>query len=217
MRLIQVALKPDCCCITANLMGETVTYKLGMPGRHMAINSLAVLAAAKLVGADLARASLALSEAKPAKGRGTQQNLMHPGGDILMLDESYNASPASMAAALALLAQMNVGRNGRRIAVLGDMRELGDFGPDLHRNIAGDIDANGIDVVYAAGPLMQNLWDAMPVAKRGTYASTAQELSAAVLAGVKPGDCVMIKGSLGSRMGPVADALRHTFGLRGES
>ncbi len=216
-RLLQIALRPDCCCITADLMGERVTYKLGMPGRHMAINSLAVLAAAKLVGADLARAALALSEAKPAKGRGTQQSLMHPGGDIHMLDESYNASPAAMTAALALLAQMPVGKNGRRIAVLGDMRELGDFGPDLHRDIARDMDANGIDVLYAAGPLMQNLWDATPVARRGRYAATSQELSASVVAGVRPGDCVMIKGSLGSRMGPIADALRNTFGLRGEN
>jgi UDP-N-acetylmuramoyl-tripeptide--D-alanyl-D-alanine ligase len=215
-RMLQVALKPDCCCITADLMGERVTYKLGMPGKHMAVNSLAVLAAAKLVGADLARAALALSEAKPAKGRGTQVRLQHPEGDVLMLDESYNANPASVAAALALLAQMKPGKNGRRIAVLGDMLELGEFGPDLHRGIAKDIAAQGTDMLYAAGPLMQHLWDATPSDKRGAYALTSQALLPEVLAGLRPGDCVMIKGSLGSRMGLIAEALRKAWPERTE-
>jgi UDP-N-acetylmuramoyl-tripeptide--D-alanyl-D-alanine ligase len=216
-RLLQVALKPDCCCITADLMGERVTYKLGMPGKHMAVNSLAVLVAAKLVGADLARAALALSEAKPAKGRGTQVRLQHPEGDVLMLDESYNANPASVAAALALLAQMKTGKGGRRIAVLGDMLELGEFGPDLHRGISKDIAAHDTDMLYAAGPLMQHLWDATPTAKRGAYAATSQALLPKILAGVRPGDCVMIKGSLGSRMGLIAEALRKAWPERTES
>ena len=106
-------------------MGQPVTYKLGAPGKHLVLNSLAVLAAAALVGADLALAALALDNLKPAAGRGVRASLRVPGGSALLIDESYNANPASMAAAIALLGQAPVGGQGRRIAVLGDMLELG--------------------------------------------------------------------------------------------
>ncbi len=208
VRMEAIALRPDCCCITASIMGEKVIYKLGMPGEHMALNSLAVLATAKLVGADLARAALALSEAKPAKGRGGQIKLQHPGGELLLLDESYNANPASVAAAIALLANLKPAKSGRRIAVLGDMLELGDFGADLHRNLSHDIEHNGIDRVYAAGPLMKHLWDVLPKEKRGGYAPQSTNLTDMLVNELRAGDCVMIKGSLGSRMGPVVEALK---------
>jgi UDP-N-acetylmuramoyl-tripeptide--D-alanyl-D-alanine ligase len=213
VRLEGLALRPDCCCITVQMFEETVIYKLGMPGEHMALNSLAVLAAAKLVGADLARAALALSEAKPAKGRGGQIRLQMPNGQLLLLDESYNANPASVAAALALLSNLKREKNGRRIAVLGDMLELGEFGPDLHRNLSHDIERYGIDKVYAAGPLMRHLWDALPKAKRGAYADQSSGLTDELIRALRPGDCVMIKGSLGSRMGPVVDALKKQWPL----
>jgi UDP-N-acetylmuramoyl-tripeptide--D-alanyl-D-alanine ligase len=203
-----LALRPECCCITANAMGEKVIYKLGMPGEHMALNSLAVLAAAKLVGADLARAALALSEAKPAKGRGGQIKLSMETGEALLLDESYNANPASVAAALALLSNLRPEKSGRRIAVLGDMLELGEFGPDLHRKLLHDIERHGIDQVYLAGPLMKHLWDVLPSAKRGTYAAHSNELIEALSHAVQAGDSVVVKGSLGSRMALIVDALK---------
>lgn len=203
-----LALRPECCCITANVMGEKLIYKLGMPGEHMALNSLAVLAAAKLAGADLARAALALSEAKPAKGRGGQIKLSMEAGEALLLDESYNANPASVAAALALLSNLRPQKSGRRIAVLGDMLELGEFGPDLHRKLLHDIERHGIDQVYLAGPLMKHLWDVLPSAKRGKYASHSNELIEALCHAVQAGDSVMVKGSLGSRMAPIVDALK---------
>ena len=208
VRLEGLALRPDCCCITAEILGEKVIYKLGMPGEHMALNSLAVLAAAKLVGADLARAALALSEARPAKGRGGQIKLRMQDGELLVLDESYNANPASVAAALALLSNLKPAKNGRRIAVLGDMLELGEFGPDLHRTLTHDIERHGIERVYAVGPLMKYLWDVLPATKRGTYAASSSEIVGDLLSEVKAGDCVMIKGSLGSKMGPVVEALK---------
>ena len=211
VRLERVALHPACCCITADVMGEKVTYKLGMPGEHMALNSLAVLAAVKASGADLARAMLALADAAPAKGRGVQEKLSAADGELLLIDESYNANPASMGAALALLAQAKLGKNGRRIAVLGDMLELGQFGPQLHADLAKPIDLYGVDVIYAAGPLMRNLWDAVPTAKRGAYAATSLELRHQLLAQLHAGDVVMIKGSLGSKMGLVVEALREKF------
>src|SRR6185295_14909772 len=138
------------------------TYKLGAPGRHLVLNSLAVLAAAKLAGADLALAALALAELAPAAGRGTRVTLDLPGGSALLIDESYNANPASMRAAIALLGQATIGPRGRRIAVLGDMLELGPQGAELHRALADAIEAHAVDSVYCCGPLMHALWEALP-------------------------------------------------------
>lgn len=211
VRLERVALHPTCCCITADVMGEMVTYKLGVPGEHMALNSLAVLAAVKLTGADLARAAMALADAAPAKGRGVQERLQAVGGEILLIDESYNANPASMNAALGLLSHVQIGKNGRRVAVLGDMLELGQFGPALHGEIADVVKSAGVDLVYAAGPLMQNLWDGVPVSKRGAYVQSSVELKDLLMSQLRAGDAVMIKGSLGSRMGILVDAMRAKY------
>ena len=138
----------------ASILRQPVTYKVGMPGRHIALNSLAVLAAASLAGADLALAALALGNLKPPSGRGTRSMLTVPGGTALLIDESYNANPASMRAAIALLAEAPVGQQGRRIAVLGDMLELGPQGGELHRSLANVIAETGIDLVFCSGPLM---------------------------------------------------------------
>lgn len=211
VRAERIVLHPTCCCITATVMGEALVYKLGMPGEHMALNSLAVLAAVKLAGADLARAALALAEAKPAKGRGVQQLLGMPDGKLVLLDESYNANPASVAAAVALLGSLSPAKNGRRIAVLGDMLELGTYGPDMHRDIAKDIEKHGVDMVFAAGPLMQNLFQALPASKRGAWGGTSAEIVDPLLSGLRAGDCVMVKGSLGSRMAVVVDALKKRW------
>lgn len=211
VRMEQVALHADCCCVTARILGETVIYKLGLPGEHMAVNSLAVLAAAKLTGADLARAALALSSAAPAKGRGVRERLRIEGGELMLIDESYNANPASVGAALALLGASQPGWRGRRIAVLGDMLELGEKGPELHAGLFDPMDAAKVDVLYAAGPLMANLWDRVPGDRRGAYAAASEGLRDAVLAGLKPGDVVMVKGSLGSRMGPLVEAIRAAY------
>ncbi|MFO1033915.1 MAG: UDP-N-acetylmuramoylalanyl-D-glutamyl-2,6-diaminopimelate--D-alanyl-D-alanine ligase [Hyphomicrobiales bacterium] len=213
VRMERVALHATCCCVTANIMGEQVIYKLGMPGEHMAVNSLAVLAAAKLMGADLARAALALADAQPAKARGVQQSLAMPGGELLLIDESYNANPASVRAALALLAQAKPGKGGRRIAVLGDMLELGEHGPALHAGLAEALDTGKADVLYAAGPLMAHLWNATPAHKRGAHAATSAELRDTLLAALRPGDVVMVKGSLGSRMGPLVEAMKAQWPL----
>jgi UDP-N-acetylmuramoyl-tripeptide--D-alanyl-D-alanine ligase len=208
VRIERVALHPDCCCVTADVMGEKLIYKLGVPGEHMAVNSLAALAAVKLAGADLARGALALASAQPAKGRGVREHLKAQGGELLLIDESYNANPASVRAALALLANARVATGGRRIAVLGDMLELGDHGPALHAELFEAMDAASVDVLYAAGPLMANLWARVPAAKRGAHAANSDGIRDALLAGLRAGDVVMVKGSLGSRMGPLVEAIR---------
>lgn len=211
VRIERLALLADCCCVTADVMGESVMYKLGVPGEHMAVNSLAVLAAAKLAGADLARTALALATAQPAKGRGVRERLRIGGGELLLIDESYNANPASVRAALALLATAKPAKGGRRIAVLGDMLELGTQGPELHAGLFEPMDAAQVDVLYAAGPLMANLWARVPAQKRGDHAATSDGIRDAVLAGLRAGDVVMIKGSLGSRMGPLVEAIRAAY------
>ena len=211
VRLANVALHETCSCVTADIFGEIVSFRLGAPGRHLVSNSLAVLAAAQLAGGDLARAALALADLEPQKGRGVRFKLDAPDGAITVIDESYNANPASMRAALALLAQAKPGRGGRRIAVLGDMLELGDEGPRLHAELAGAIDESGTSIVYACGTAMAHLWDALPETRRGAYAETSQDIEEAVLSGLRGGDVVMVKGSLGSRMMPLVEAIKGRY------
>jgi UDP-N-acetylmuramoyl-tripeptide--D-alanyl-D-alanine ligase len=213
-RLLRCAVHPECSTVEADILGAHVTYKLGAPGRHLVMNSLAVLAAASLAGADLALAALALNDLKPATGRGTRIPLALPGGEALLIDESYNANPASMRAAIALLGQAPIGLRGRRIAVLGDMLELGVQGAELHRSLSSAITANRIDLVFCSGPLMHALWEALPSGARGGYAETAAALEPSVLDAIRAGDAVMVKGSLGSKMGPIVKALEKQFAKR---
>ncbi|MEX0590915.1 MAG: UDP-N-acetylmuramoylalanyl-D-glutamyl-2,6-diaminopimelate--D-alanyl-D-alanine ligase, partial [Xanthobacteraceae bacterium] len=156
-RLIDVALKPDCSTVRANILGDDITFKVGAPGRHLVLNSLAVLAAVKLADADLAKAGLALAGLVPSSGRGRRLTLDLGGGKALLIDESYNANPASMRAALDVLGQALIGKRGRRIAVLGDMLELGPDAKELHRGLAEAVIAAKVDVVFCVGPLMREL------------------------------------------------------------
>jgi len=210
-RLLDVSLHAACSAVHADILGHEVTYKLGMPGRHMAMNSLAVLAAASLAGADLALAALSLSQIEPAAGRGVRRALEVASGEATLIDESYNANPASMAAALNVLGQAVIGPQGRRIAVLGDMLELGPTSAELHRGLNEAVKANHIDLVYCCGPLMRNLWDALSTGKRGGYADSAASLEAQAVGAVRAGDAIMIKGSLGSKMKTIVQALEKRF------
>jgi len=219
-RLLDLSLHATCSAVHASILGHDVTYKLGMPGRHMAMNSLAVLAAASLAGVDLALAALSLSQIEPAAGRGVRRALDLDNGEATLIDESYNANPASMAAALSVLGQAAIGPHGRRIAVLGDMLELGPTGPALHRGLNEAINANRIDLVYCCGPLMRNLWDALSAGKRGGYADNAAGLEAQAVSAIRAGDAIMIKGSLGSKMKTIVSALEKRFpgkAARGEA
>ena len=213
-RLVKCSLQPDSSTVQARILGTDVTYKLGAPGRHLVLNSLAVLGAVTLVGADLALAALALAELQPPTGRGARATLDVPGGTALLIDESYNANPASMRAALALLGHAGLGPRGRRIAVLGDMLELGPRGVELHRELAVPVVAHGVDLVFCCGPLMQALWEALPSERRGGYAETSAALESQVLGAIHPGDALMIKGSNGSRMGPIVKALQRRYPFR---
>ena len=210
-RLVKCALQPNSSTVEAKILGLPVTYKIGAPGRHLVMNSLAVLAAAHLAGADLARSALALAQQAPAAGRGTRVTLALPEGPALVIDESYNANPTSMRAALALLGQAQTAAGGRRIAVLGDMLELGRTAEELHAALADPIRDNAVDLVYCAGPLMAALWQTLPSAVRGGYANSAAELEPQVVAAVRSGDAIMVKASAGSRMGPIVKALARRY------
>jgi len=210
-RLVKCALHARCSTVEAQILGTRLTYKIGAPGRHIVMNSLAVLAAAELVGTDLALAALALAELQPAAGRGAPITIELPGGPALVLDESYNANPASVAAALAVLGSSPIGPQGRRIAVLGDMLELGPDGPALHHGLAESVIANAVDLVFCCGPLMRALWQALPASRRGGYAEDSTALEAQVVPAVRAGDAVMVKGSLGSRMAPIVKALQRNY------
>jgi UDP-N-acetylmuramoyl-tripeptide--D-alanyl-D-alanine ligase len=211
VKLVSCALKPDMSTVEARVFGEPVTYRLGSPGKHIVLNSLGVLAVVHALGADLALAALALGGLKPPAGRGARQTLQAPGGRLTLLDESYNGNPASMRAAIENLGRLPVEGRGHRIAVLGDMRELGPSGPELHRALAEPLVANRIDKVYACGPLMKELYESLPSAMRGAYAPGAGELEPLVLDAIRAGDVITVKGSLGSRMGPIVKAILARF------
>jgi UDP-N-acetylmuramoyl-tripeptide--D-alanyl-D-alanine ligase len=211
VRLERVALSEDSSSVQAILAGTPVTYRVGAPGRHLVQNSLAVLAAAHALGADLAQAMLALARFRAPRGRGERLKLRHPSGPFTLIDESYNANPASTRAALALLGQTKPQGRGRRIAVLGDMRELGETAAVLHRELLPAVEKSGADLVFLAGPLMASLWQDLPDRRRGAYAASAAELEPILLETIGPGDVVMIKASLGTELGPVVQALRRYF------
>ena len=211
VRLKDVALQPGCSVAVVDVLGTPVTTKIAMPGRHIVQNMLAVLAVAKILGADLALASLALANLKPPPGRGVPIQLAVKGGIATVIDESYNANPASMRAALDVLSRTPVGPRGRRIAVLGDMLELGPDAEIHHADIAKAVAEGRIDQVFCCGPLMHALWQALPPERRGGYAVHATHLEPMVAAAIRGGDTLMVKGSNGSRMGPLVKALTERF------
>ncbi|MBV8851098.1 MAG: UDP-N-acetylmuramoylalanyl-D-glutamyl-2,6-diaminopimelate--D-alanyl-D-alanine ligase [Methylobacteriaceae bacterium] len=213
-RLTGIELSEESSRVHARILDRDFTYELGVPGKHFALNSLAVVLAAHAVGIDLERASAALAYIDAPAGRGRRENLSVAEGRITLIDESYNANPASMQAALDLLGAAKIGDAGRRIAVLGDMLELGTQSIALHSGLAEHIERNSVDVVFAAGDHMRHLFDALPERIRGVWASRASELHAPVIEAIHGGDIVMVKGSNGSRMGPLVVALRDHFRQR---
>ncbi|MCY4395002.1 MAG: UDP-N-acetylmuramoylalanyl-D-glutamyl-2,6-diaminopimelate--D-alanyl-D-alanine ligase [Rhodospirillaceae bacterium] len=207
VRLLASVMDADGSDVTASAFGKRLGFRVGVPGHHWVINALGMLAAISEAGADVAAAAAAMTDLKAPAGRGARRTVRLPDGSFDLLDESYNASPAAMRAAFETLMLANPRGGGRRIAVLGDMRELGGDGPALHAGLADDlVDAN-IDLLFSAGPLMRHLYEAVPAARRGVHAAASEALIPSVAAAVQAGDVVCVKGSLGSRMKPVVDAL----------
>jgi UDP-N-acetylmuramoyl-tripeptide--D-alanyl-D-alanine ligase len=215
VRLVDCALHATGSAVAASVMGRPIDYRLALTGRHNVQNSLAVLAAAAAAGADPVRAAGAMARLEPLAGRGRRHRLALADGDAELIDESYNASPTSMLAALRTLAMSRPGPGGRRIAVLGDMLELGRRSGDMHAALAGDIAGlpeGGVALVFTAGTDMARLHAALPAPLRGGHAPDSATLAPLVTAAIRPGDVVMVKGSLGSRMAVVVAALRALDG-----
>ena len=194
--------------VRARILDREIGYRLSAIGEHWAINSLAVLSAVVAMDADFEPAVAALQRAHPGPGRGQHHIVKLPGGDFEVIDDSYNASPVSMRAALRALADTTPALSGRRIAVLGDMLELGQGADALHEDLATDVLAAGVDLTFTAGPYMAALFQALPEQRRGRHADSSDALTQDVLFTARPGDVVLVKGSLGSRMAPIVQALR---------
>ncbi|MDQ2632517.1 MAG: UDP-N-acetylmuramoylalanyl-D-glutamyl-2,6-diaminopimelate--D-alanyl-D-alanine ligase [Pseudomonadota bacterium] len=210
-RLTNLALHPDHSLITARIGGKEINARIGAPGRHIVQNALAVLGAAHLVGADVGQVALSLESLSAEPGRGKRHVLKHPAGPITLIDESYNANPASMKAAMALLAATPVTGEGRRIAVLGDMLELGNHSAKLHAGLAGLIAAARAELILLAGPEMKSLAEALPEEFKVEYRAGAEDLKPVLIDTVRPGDVVMIKSSKGIGFSKLVDALIRQF------
>ena len=207
-RLLGCRLDADASDVEAEILGARLRYRLPLPGRHIVQNSLAVLAAAALLGLEAQAAARTLERLQPLKGRGARLAIDTSRGRITLIDESYNASPAAMRAAIAVLGRIPAGTGGRRIAVLGDMRELGVDADRLHAELATAIAAAGVDLLFCCGPHMRALADAAAGKAAVEHAGDSAALLPFVLDAVKGGDVVLVKGSLGSRMAPIVDALK---------
>lgn len=202
-RLLSATPDADGTDIVVLVAGQKIGFRLGAPGLHMAINALAALAATHAIGADPLAGAQALENFVPGAGRGLRRSVAVGDGTALLLDESYNASGASVRAALSLLA---LAPATRRIVVLGDMLELGDAAPAEHVGLASGVVASA-DLVFTCGPLMRGLHDAIPPALRGAHAPDSASLAPMVCSMLRAGDAVLVKGSLGSRMKTIVDAI----------
>ncbi len=200
-RLISLAPDGDGMRVKCDILGVAVDCLVGAPGEHIAQNLVGALAAIALLEGDVLNAAAALKNFTALKGRGARFDV----NGISVIDESYNANPASMAAALALLGSAK----GRKIAVLGDMLEMGEGGVAHHAGLAAPIEANKVDLVFACGAQMKALWEALPAARRGGYAENSTALLPMVTAALKPGDTVLVKGSNGARMSVILEALKE--------
>ena len=204
--------------VSAMLHGQALRFPIRQTGAHWGLNSLAVLLMLEALQVDRDTGLDALGAFAPLDGRGAEREIAAAAGPFVLIDESYNANPMSLQAALNTLGAHAA--DGRRIAVLTDMLELGPEAERFHAVGADQVEAAGVDLVFCAGPLMKFLWDALPPTRRGGYAETAAALAPQVVSAVAAGDVVMVKGSNGSKASVVAQALTalgasETLGGRG--
>lgn len=197
--------------VQADVHGRGVRFAMRQNGMHWAFNSLAVLLACEALDVPAEIGVAALSELEPLTGRGAEREINGPRGAFVLIDESYNANPISMRAALATLKARQP--EGRRIVALTDMLELGGEGAAMHADLAEPA-AESADLVFTAGPLMRALSDALPAARRGGWAATAAELAPMVAESIAGGDVVMVKGSNGSRASAIVEHLSRLGGAR---
>jgi len=207
VRLVSYVGDPDGASIKAEIRDQSIDYRTGAPGKHLAMNSLAMLAAVSAIGADVAMAAHSLQDMTPGAGIGQRHGIALANGILTLIDESYNANPASMKAAIETLGAAEPGPGGRRIAILGDMRELGRRSADFHRTVAEQLLTNNIDLAFACGPDMAAMVKKLPAKLLGAYADNSGALAHEVEKIVRPGDVIVVKGSLATGMKTVVEAL----------
>lgn len=211
--LTDVRVGEESTVVAAQTPSGPVRFKLSAPGKHFAINALGVLAAVEALGADPGRAAVDLARWQPPQGRGMRQRRLLDAYDLdsgfELIDDAFNASPTSLAAALEVFAAAQPhGRQGRRVAILGDMLELGPDEARIHAEVADLPAMAAMDQVHCVGPRMRSLYEALPAAKRGRWSEAAPALAAEAGTLVGAGDVVLVKGSKGSKVSLVVDALR---------
>ncbi|NVO54570.1 UDP-N-acetylmuramoyl-tripeptide--D-alanyl-D-alanine ligase [Rhodobacteraceae bacterium B1Z28] len=204
--LTHVTQSPESVHANAMVNGKPITFDVQSAGTHFAMNALGAMAACVALGVGLDRAINGLRHWSPVKGRGVREKIaLATGGQIELLDDSYNANPTSMAAALDVLA---ASQGARRIAFLGDMKELGAQEQAMHAAMA-DIEAMArVDQVHCIGPLMQALHTALPQEKRGLWFETSAEMATHLPELIRQDDTVLAKGSLSMALALIVDGLR---------
>lgn len=217
-RLDDVSLADDATIVQAHICGEPCLFKISTAGRHFAMNGLGVLAVVEALGADRVVAAIDMAAWRPPAGRGTREKIFLDRGDarqvLHLIDDAFNANPTSMAVALEVLAaskpQNGLGRivTGRRIAILGDMLELGAGEEDMHAQIAELSFIDQLTTIHCVGPLMRHLWAAIPAAQQGIWVNSADELAPEMHALIDAGDVVLVKGSKGIKVSRLVDVLR---------
>jgi UDP-N-acetylmuramoyl-tripeptide--D-alanyl-D-alanine ligase len=214
-RLIDFQVPGPHAVVQARFHGKAMDFPILQTGLHWGMNAMAVLLMLEALDVDLNNSLAALGSFEPLAGRGAEKIVRRPGGTFVLIDESYNANPISMASAIATLGARATA--GRRIVALTDMLELGDQAEAFHAALAEPLARADIDLVFCAGPLMKSLWDALPPTRRGGYAESAAELAPQVVRAAEPGDLVMVKGSNGSKAGAVAAALAELDAVSGKA
>ena len=203
----KVALHPDCSCVTARIGGETLTFKIGMAGRHWVNNALAVLAGVQAAGGDLALAGLALADLSGLPGRGRRLRVPAAGGQAVIIDEAYNANPASMVASLAVLRDVAPARHGRRLALLGSMKELGALSDDFHAGLAPHMAGAGVEAAVLVGAEMKPLAAALGRSIDVRHVADADAALAEITRLIAADDVLLVKGSNSIGLARVIDAL----------
>jgi UDP-N-acetylmuramoyl-tripeptide--D-alanyl-D-alanine ligase len=216
-RLLQADLQADGSFVQADILGTTLAYRLGAPGQHWVHNSLGALADVAAIGGDIKTAASALATIRPPPGRGATERLVLPQGAITLIDESYNASPAAMRAAFAVLCRHKPASTGRRVAILGDMLELGANAEGDHAELGRALAELPIATVFAAGSEMPALMATLRPEQRAGHSPNAAALAVQIVSSLREGDVVLVKGSLGIGMARIISALREAASEKGKA